>query len=107
MADQPVSRADQAPCSANIRFKVDPGDVPPVKAARRMGLTSVEFEKKLPQLLARGFPPPDPTAGMFELQAIDRWRSARHCQTADLMAESKQHTSEEVFKQRWASRGPR
>ena len=66
------------PCSANIRFRVDPADVPAEKAARRLHLTQAEFREKLPELLARGFPPPDETTGMFDLHAIDRWRSARH-----------------------------
>lgn len=31
----------------------------------------------LPELLARGFPRPDPTTGMYDLVAIDAWMDAR------------------------------
>lgn len=61
-----------------IRFPVEPRDVPATKAARRLHLTDSEFDQKLPELLARGFPKPDPTTGMFDLDAIDEWRRRRH-----------------------------
>lgn len=61
-----------------IRFKVDPRDVPPVMAARRLGLTVEQFEAALPRLLGRGFPPSDPDTGNYDLDAIDAWRGARH-----------------------------
>jgi hypothetical protein len=64
--------------SERIRFTVNPGDVPAVKIARRLHLTLAEFQAKLPELLARGFPPPDPTTGMFDLEATDEWRRRRH-----------------------------
>ena len=61
------------------RFKLPPGgDVPRDVAARRIALSPAEFDKALPALLARGFPPPDPTTGNFDLDAIDRWRRSRH-----------------------------
>jgi hypothetical protein len=53
--------------------------VPAQKAARRLHLTEAQFEQSLPKLLTRGFPPPDPTTGMYDLDAIDAWRAARHC----------------------------
>jgi hypothetical protein len=62
---------------SSVRFKVEPGDAPAEKAARRLHLTPAEFQKKLPELLARGFPQPDPTTGMFDLEAIDAWRRRR------------------------------
>jgi hypothetical protein len=37
----------------SIRFHVDPGDVPPVTAARRLGLSLEAFTAKLPELVAR------------------------------------------------------
>jgi hypothetical protein len=43
----------------------------------RLHLTQAEFEAKLPELLARGFPAADPTTGMFDLEAIDVWRRSR------------------------------
>ncbi|WP_309086422.1 hypothetical protein [Chelativorans sp.] len=61
-----------------LRFRVDPRDVPPEKAARRLGLTLDRFQELLPRLLSRGFPPSDPDTGNFDLDAIDEWRAARH-----------------------------
>ena len=64
--------------AARIRYQVEPRDVPAEKAARRLHLTLSEFNAELPALLDRGFPGPDPTTGMFDLEAIDLWRHARH-----------------------------
>jgi hypothetical protein len=62
-----------------LRFKLPPGgDVPPLTAARRVGLSLDEFRLALPGLLARGFPPPDETTGNFDLDAIDAWRKLRY-----------------------------
>lgn len=61
-----------------MRFRVEPGDVPPPIAARRLGKSEAEFEAVLPNLIARGFPKPDPDTGNFDLDAIDAWRRARH-----------------------------
>lgn len=60
-----------------IRFQVQPRDVPPVKAARRLHLTLAEFERKRDELFLRGFPRPDPTTGNFDLVKIDRWMDDR------------------------------
>jgi hypothetical protein len=60
-----------------MRFRIEPGDVPAEMAARRLGLTWRQFEKKLPELLARGFPAPDKTTANFDLSAIDIWRKRR------------------------------
>lgn len=68
----------KAPKSSEVRFRVDPGDVPAEKAARRLHLTLSQFNEMLPELLARGFPPADVTTGMFDLEEIDRWRARRH-----------------------------
>jgi hypothetical protein len=61
-----------------VRFHVEPRDVPAEVAARRLGKTFAEFNAALPNLLARGFPKPDPDTGNFDLAAIDRWADARH-----------------------------
>ena len=61
-----------------MRFRVEPRDVPPEVAARRLGKTFAEFDAALPDLVARGFPQADPTTGNFDLAAIDRWCDARH-----------------------------
>jgi hypothetical protein len=66
-----------APVPSDVRFRVDPGDVPPEKAARRMHLSLERFNEVLPRLLARGFPPADPDTGCFCLEAIDQWRKLR------------------------------
>ena len=64
--------------TASLRTRVDPRDIPLFLAARRLGLTENQFIEALPELLARGFPDPDPTTRMFDLDAIDAWRRARH-----------------------------
>ncbi|WP_407180405.1 hypothetical protein [Bradyrhizobium sp. STM 3562] len=69
---------------AEIRYRVDPRDVPPVKAARRLHLTLARFNQLLPSLIKRGFPEPDPDTGMFDLDAIDQWRKSRHRSTQNL-----------------------
>ena len=62
-----------------LRFKLPPGgDVPPVTAARRMGLSLDAFREALPELVARGFPQADETTGNFDLDAIDTWRRTRN-----------------------------
>jgi hypothetical protein len=65
-----------------IRFRVAPRDVPPVKAARRLHLTLVEFEEKKQELFRRNFPRPDETTGMYDLVKIDQWMDARGSVTA-------------------------
>src|SRR6266576_2764690 len=63
----------------SMRFKLPPGgDVPPVSAARRMGLSLDAFRETLPKLVSRGFPQADETTGNFDLDAIDVWRRARN-----------------------------
>ena len=61
-----------------MRFKLPPGDVPPDVVARHLGLTLEAFLEVLPSLLARGFPPPDPDTGNFDIDAVDKWRRRRH-----------------------------
>jgi hypothetical protein len=72
--------------ASSIRFRVNPADVPPEKAARRLHLTVGQFSQLLPELLARGFPAPDETTKMFDLEAIDAWRRSRHRSTEALTA---------------------
>ena len=66
------------PRAPELRFRVEPGDVPAEKVARRLHLSEAKFRECLPRLLARGFPMPDPDTGMFDLEAVDRWRHGRH-----------------------------
>src|SRR5258708_40278618 len=63
-----------------LRFKLPPRDVPPVTAARHMGMTLEAFHAALPMLLGRGFPPPDETTGNFDVVAIDTWCNTRNPQ---------------------------
>ena len=63
---------------ASLRFRVQPRDVPREAVARRLGLTLARFDVSFANLVARGFPAPDPDTGNFDLQAVDRWCDARH-----------------------------
>jgi hypothetical protein len=74
------ARIQSPPNAGQIRFRVEPRDVPAVKAARRLHLTLTEFEAKKEELFARHFPRPDPTTGMYDLVAIDEWQNARNPQ---------------------------
>ena len=65
------------PRPSPIRFAVDPRDVPPAKAARRLHLSAAELEKFLPRLMARGFPSPDPDTGHYDLKKIEEWMDNR------------------------------
>jgi hypothetical protein len=58
--------------------KIEVGDITPAEAGRQMGLTLAQFEHCLPGLLDRGFPPPDPTTGNYDLDAISVWRRSRN-----------------------------
>lgn len=62
---------------AKVRCRIDPRDVPPIKAARRLGLSLSEFEAKLQSLRMRGFPAPDETTGFYDLKKIDQWMDDR------------------------------
>jgi len=67
-----------SPRAPDIRFRVDPGDVPAEKAARRLHLSIERFNELLPTLRKRGFPAADPDTGMYDLTEIDLWRKERH-----------------------------
>ena len=61
-----------------MRFRVQPRDVPKQAVPRRLGLTEAEFDARYGNLLARGFPAPDPDTGNFDMHAVDRWCDGRH-----------------------------
>lgn len=84
----------------SLRFHVKPRDVPPSVAARKLGLTEAAFREKLPELLGRKFPPPDPTTGHFDLEAIDRWQSARNPQLFGLTASNEAKDAAAVVRDR-------
>lgn len=56
------------------------GDAPEREAARVMGLSPERFAEVRAQLHRRGFPLPDVTTGMYDLDAIAGWRRRRHPQ---------------------------
>lgn len=57
-----------------IRVRVDPAYAPADKVARRLCLTPLQFQECQRRLFERGFPLPDETTGMYDLEAVDRWR---------------------------------
>lgn len=71
-------RSARVLCAPDIRFRVEPRDVPPEKVARRLHLSLSAFEGIKARLFMRRFPRPDPDTGMYDLDAVDRWRNGRH-----------------------------
>lgn len=57
-----------------VRFRLDPAYASPEKIARLLCLTPAQFSTCCPKLYARGFPVPDETTGMFDIEAVERWR---------------------------------
>jgi hypothetical protein len=60
------------------RHRVSPRDVPAEVAAKRLGLTLVQFEEALPALIDRNFPASDPTTGLFDSVRVEAWMDERH-----------------------------
>jgi hypothetical protein len=58
----------------------DKGDVPAAVVAARLGLSIGDFDTRRAALTERGFPDPDPTTGLWCMEAVDRWRLRRHSQ---------------------------
>lgn len=54
------------------------GDVAASLVAELLGLSLTDFEARRPALRERGFPEPDPTTGLYCIEAVDRWRMRRH-----------------------------
>jgi hypothetical protein len=54
------------------------GDVAAGIVAELLGLSLPDFEARCPLLHDRGFPEPDPTTGLYCVEAVDRWRLRRH-----------------------------
>jgi hypothetical protein len=71
-----------------MRLRVEPRDVNREVVARRLGLSPPEFNDHYDNLIARGFPKPDPDTGRFDLVAIEKWCDARHALFADSTADS-------------------
>jgi hypothetical protein len=85
---------------SSIRHPVTPRDVPPEKAARRLHLTMAQFELVRDELQERGFPKPDPTTGMYDLVAVDRWMDARSELRSGLTTTPATRNAQEVFNDR-------
>lgn len=66
--------AKARPQAPAIRFKLDPAYAPPEKIARLLSLTIGQFDGCKARLYARGFPVPDETTGMYDIEAVERWR---------------------------------
>jgi hypothetical protein len=43
-----------------------------------LGLSLADFEARRGALRERDFPEPDPTTGLYCIEAVDRWRLRRH-----------------------------
>ena len=84
------------------RFRVEPRDVPRDVAARRLGMTVVDFNRAMPALIGRGFPKSDPDTGNFDLTAIDRWCDARHPHLFTLTAQLSARDAQSVVGSRLA-----
>ncbi len=54
------------------------GDGTLADAGRLLNLSEADMRTKLAPLIARGFPQPDPTTGMIDLDAVVQWRRLRH-----------------------------
>jgi hypothetical protein len=54
------------------------GDVATEAVANLLGLSVAEFEARRTELRERDFPEPDPTTGLYCIEAVDRWRLRRH-----------------------------
>ncbi len=54
------------------------GDVTASAVAELLGLSPSDFAARGPILRERGFPEPDPTTGLYCIEAVDRWRLRRH-----------------------------
>jgi hypothetical protein len=56
------------------------GDVAAAVVAELLGLSLADFEARRPVLHERKFPRPDPTTGLYCIEAVERWRLLRHPQ---------------------------
>jgi hypothetical protein len=54
------------------------GDVAASAIAELLGLSLTDFESRRAALSERDFPEPDPTTGLYCIEAVDRWRLRRH-----------------------------
>jgi hypothetical protein len=77
------------------------GDIPASAVAELLGLSLREFEARLRLLQERDFPDPDPTTGLYCVEAVDRWRLRRHPRLfPELTASAPAAHAEAVFGER-------
>jgi hypothetical protein len=77
------------------------GDVATATVAELLGLSVPDFEARRPELRERGFPGPDPTTGLYCIEAVERWRLLRHPQLfPELTAVRTAAHAEAVFEER-------
>lgn len=62
------------PKAPQVRFQIDLAYPQAEKIARRLCLTPDQFRDCARRRYARGFPLPDETTGMYDLEGVDRWR---------------------------------
>ena len=87
---------------ASLRFRVDPRCVPASKAARRLGLSLIEFDRLKVELFAQGFPQPDAVTGNYDLKAVEAWQDARSGLAEPLTTEHKPVNAADGFGERLA-----
>lgn len=56
------------------------GDVAATTVAELLGLSLAVFETRRVALRERKFPDPDPTTGLYCIEAVERWRLLRYPQ---------------------------
>jgi hypothetical protein len=77
------------------------GDVSASVVAELLGLSVANFDSRLAQLRARDFPDPDPTTGLYCIEAVDRWRLRRYSRLfPELTTASTAAHAEAVFTER-------
>ena len=54
------------------------GDVTSSAVAELLGLSVADFEARRQALHKRKFPEPDPTTGLYCIEAVERWRLLRY-----------------------------
>jgi hypothetical protein len=54
------------------------GDVTSSAIAELLGLSVADFDARRPALHKRNFPEPDPTTGLYCIEAVERWRLLRY-----------------------------
>ena len=62
---------------ARPKFNLPPRGVTDEEAAGYLGMGPTKYNRIRPQLVASGFPEPDPLTGLLDWKAIERWWDER------------------------------